>query len=53
LLPVCAEEKERERIGTGLCCRWEKRKGRQKKYTARGEDKGTVEEVERIEEQHS
>jgi hypothetical protein len=23
LLPVCAEEKERERIGTGLCCRWE------------------------------
>jgi hypothetical protein len=27
--------------------------GRQKKYTARGEDKGTVEEVERMEEQHS
>jgi hypothetical protein len=31
LLPVCAEEKERERIGTGLCCRGEKRLGRQRR----------------------
>jgi hypothetical protein len=31
----------------------EEKEGRQGKYTARGEDKATVEEVERMEEQHS